>query len=322
MELRQLRYFIAVAEAGSFTRAAEALGMQQPPLSQQIKALETELGFPLFTRHPKGVTLSVGGEVYLTEARRMLAGLQRATSLAAGAASGTTGRLAVAFTTSSITHRLTPRLIRAFRVAYPGVSIEIHEGSAAKLVDTILDGSVDIGLQRTPVARPPGMQFLTLASDPLLLVASNAHPLAKTLRKPKDKALPTLPLKALKHDPFILVRRPGGMGIYSDLLEACKKLGFTPTIAAEVENMLTNIALVAAGVGVSAVPGSMQFVHRDDVIYLQPQEKLHLDVPLTVAHMDHNPNPVAARFLEFAEAFMREQHAALDGAPKPAHHLK
>lgn len=303
MELRHLRYFIAVAEAGSFTRAAETLGLQQPPLSQQIKALETELGFPLFTRHPKGVTLSVGGAVFLTEARRMLDGLNRATSLAAGAASGTTGRLAIAFTTSSITHRLTPRLIRAFRAAYPGVSIEIHEGSAARLADTILNGSVDIGLQRTPVARPPGMRFLTLASDPLLLVISNAHPLAGKARTGKKDAIPALPLRALKNDPFILVRRPGGMGIYSDLLDACKKLGFTPTIAAEVENMLTNIALVAAGVGVSAVPGSMRFVHRADVIYLQPQEALKLDVPLTVAHMEGNPNPVAGRFLKFAAAF-------------------
>jgi DNA-binding transcriptional LysR family regulator len=304
MELRHLRYFIAVADAGSFTRASIGLGIQQPPLSQQIKALEVELGFTLFERNPKGVTLSVGGSVFLTEARRLIDGLARATALAEGAASGTTGRLAIAFTTSSITHRITPRLIRAFRDAHPGVSIAIHEGSAAKLVDSLLDGSVDIGLLRTPVARPPDMRFIALAHDPLLLVIPRAHGLAKKVHRPKKSAIGTLPLRALKDEPFILVRRPGGMGIYSDLLNACQTLGFTPTIATEVENMLTNIALVAAGLGVSAVPGSMQFVHREDVIYLRPRERLNIDVPLTVAHMASNPNPVTRRFVAFAESFV------------------
>jgi DNA-binding transcriptional LysR family regulator len=152
-----------------------------------------------------------------------------------------------------------------------------------------------------PVARPQGMRFVTLAADPLLLAISKSHPLAIAAMQPRRAGAQTLALAALRDEPFILVRRPGGMGIYSDLLEACEKVGFRPRIAAEVENMLTNIALVAAGVGVSAVPASMQFVHRDEVLFLAPREKLKLNVPLTLAYMETNPNPVTQRFLQFAK---------------------
>ncbi len=311
MELRHLRYFIAVADAGSFTRAAQALGMQQPPLSQQVKALETELGFALFKRTPKGVELSVGGRVFLGEARRLLTSLEKAGVLAASAAAGTTGRFSLGFTTSSITHRIAPRLFRAFRSAYPDVEIEIHEGSAAKLIDSIVAGKLDMCIVRIPVARPPGVGFRVLAREPLLLIIPRGHTLEQQVRQNARGAFPTLPLKALKDEPFIFVRRPGGMGIYSELIQACAQLGFKPRVAAEVENMLTNVALVAAGVGVSAVPASMQFVHRDEVLFLLPRGAPQFDVPITLAYDDVNPNPAAQCFLEFSARFWKEEERAI-----------
>jgi DNA-binding transcriptional LysR family regulator len=311
LELRHLRYFIAVAEAGSFTRAGESLGIQQPPLSQQVKALEQELGFALFSRNPKGVALTVGGRVFLAEAQRLLSSLSRAKGLAASAATGTTGRFSLGFTTSNITHRLSPRLIKSFRHAYPDVEIEIHEGSAARLIDSIVAGRLDMCMVRIPVSRPPGVGFRVLGQERLLLIIPRGHALeAQTRANPKGQ-FRTLPLKAMKDEPFIFVRRPGGMGIYSELIDACARLGFKPRVAAEVENMLTNVALVAAGVGVSAVPASMQFVHQDDVLFLQPRESPQFNVPVTLAYDNANPNPAAQRFKEFATTFWKEEERAL-----------
>lgn len=320
MEIRHLRYFVAVAETGSFTRAAQALGIQQPPLSQQVKALETELGFPLFTRHPKGVTLTVGGNVYLTEARRLLTSLTRAAGMAKSAAAGTIGRFSLGFTTSNITHRLSPRLIKAFRQAYPDVEIEIHEGSAARLIDSIVAGKLDMCMVRIPVARPPGVGFRVLGQERLLLVIPRGHALEAQIRPNPRGKFATLPLKAMQDEPFIFVRRPGGMGIYSELMAACARLGFKPKVAAEVENMLTNVALVAAGVGVSAVPASMQFVHQDEVLFLQPRESPQFNVPVTLAYDDVNPNPAAQRFLEFSTRFWKEEERVLTLDTRRAKH--
>jgi len=305
MELRHLRYFIAVSDAGSFTRAAESLGIQQPPLSQQIKALELELGFPLLLRNSKGVVLTVGGRVFLEESRRLLAGLDQAAQLATNAARGSTGHFSIGFTTSAITHRLVPRLIRAFRSSYPDVEIEIQEGSAARLTESLLGRSLDIGMLRTPVAHPPGVQFRTLLKEQMLLVMPSRHPLATEARRKSRVLHPTISLIALKDEPFILVRRPGGPGMYSDLIDACERLGFTPKIAMEVENMLTNVALVAAGVGVSAVPASLQRVHGEDVLFLLPKEAPQLKAPLTLAFHEDNRNPAAQRFMDFSIPFVK-----------------
>ena len=135
MELRHLRYFIMVAEERHFTRAAARLNMQQPPLSQQIRALEQELGFDLFKRHPKGVDLTAGGMVFLEEARAILARVEQGSLKAARAAQGIEGTLIIAFTSSAAAHPLIPRIIRAYREHYPGVELSINEGSAREVTE-------------------------------------------------------------------------------------------------------------------------------------------------------------------------------------------
>lgn len=305
MELRHLRYFIAVAEAGTFTLAAERLGIQQPPLSQQIKALEKELGFALFERVPKGAKLTVGGGVFAEEARAILASVGRASLRASSVAHGRTGKLSLGFTSSAVTHWLTPRMISGFRDAYPEVDLEYQEGSAAKLIQSVANGTLDIGTVRKPVAHPQGVSFHTLVKEQMLLVLPAAHPLARAAGKGKGTGkstkLATLSLRALKDEPFILTRRPGAPGMYADLIDACHRAGFTPRIAAEVENMLTNVALVAAGVGVSAVPESMRNVHANDVAYFHPKEGAQLAAPLTLASLTAMPNPAVRSFLSFVE---------------------
>lgn len=307
MELRHLRYFIAVAEARTFTRAAEQLGIQQPPLSQQIKALEQEIGFSLFRRMPKGVELTVGGKVFYSEACTILAGVERASQRASSAAHGKSGKLSMGFTTSTITHWLAPHLIGGFRQSYPDIEIEYQEGSAARLIESVTRGSLDVGLLRTPVSRPDGISFQSLLKEQMLLALPASHPIAVAARKSNDGKLATLSLRALKDEPFILTRRYGAAGMYADLVAACERAGFALQIAAEVENMLTNVALVAAGVGVSAVPASMRGIHTDSVAYFRPKEAAQLAASLNLAYLSSVPNPTVARFLAFADTLRAEK---------------
>jgi DNA-binding transcriptional LysR family regulator len=170
MELRHLRYFLMVAEEQHFTRAAVRLNMQQPPLSQQIRALESELGFDLFRRHPKGVDLTPGGVIFLQEARDILNRVEDAARRSAKAAQGYEGALSIGFTSSAAAHPLIPSIIRAYREAYPGVSLLLNEGSARELTDDLVQRKLDIGILRAPVGQPQDMTFYQLLEEDMLLV--------------------------------------------------------------------------------------------------------------------------------------------------------
>lgn len=300
MELRHLRYFLVVAEEGHFTRAAQRLGMQQPPLSQQIRALENELGFDLFQRHPKGAALTVGGEAFLKEAKAILQNVEQAAGRAARAADGTEGSIAVACTSSAAAHPLIPAIVHAFRDAYPAVHLDFSEGNAAELTDAVERRKLDIAFLRQPVSRPAGLAFRQLAEEEMLLVLPRSHPL---LRDEDGDHMPTISLKSLAQERFILVRRHGAPGMYSDLIDACERAGFTPKIALEVERMLTNISLVASGIGVSAVPASMNGFHRDSVRYCRIRTVgRKLLAPLTLVHPQSDSSPAVRNFLALAQA--------------------
>ncbi len=305
MELRQLRYFLVVAEEQHFTRAAERLNMQQPPLSHQIKLLEQELGFALFRRHPKGAALTAGGLAFRDEAAGILAGVERAGARAARAAHGHTGTLSVGFTSSAVAHPLIPAIMRAFRAAYPDVRLDISEGNAAELTEGVAGGKVNLALLRAPVSRPPGIAFLRLLEEPLLLILPIGHALAIPAA---DGAMPLVSLAALAREEFILVRRSGASGMYADLLEACRHAGFVPKIALEVERMLTNISLVAAGAGVSVVPASMTGFHGDSVAYCRiAPTKPALVAPVTLAVRQASETPIERNFIDLARALSKTE---------------
>ncbi len=300
MELRHLRYFIVVAEEGHFTRAAERLGMQQPPLSLQIRALENELGFELFRRHPKGAELTAGGHAFLKEAHAILDGLQQGAARAAQAARGAAGKLSIGFTSSAAAHPLIPKIVRAYRAAWPDVSLDFSEANAAQLGDAVAAGKVNVAFLRLPVSRPPGVLYAHLHEEEMLLVLPVGHP---ALPLKRGKSAPLVALTALKNEPFILVRRHGAPGMYSNLMDACLRAGFTPSKVIEVERMLTNISLVAAGAGVSAVPASMKGFHADSVVYCRiadagPGAATKLSAPLTLASREHDISPAARHFLD------------------------
>ncbi|WP_061241968.1 LysR family transcriptional regulator [Ectopseudomonas composti] len=293
MELRHLRYFVMVAEERHFTRAAARLNMQQPPLSQQIRALEQELGFELFIRHAKGVDLTVGGEVFLREARDILVRVQQGGLKAARAAQGIEGTLRLGFTSSAASHPLIPKIIRRYREDYPGVDIALNEGSARVLTDNVVSERVDIGILRAPVADPAGVAYHRLLNEELLLTLPVGHRLLA--------GKGPVSLRDLADEPLILVRRPGAPGMYANFLQACRNAGFEPNVAFEVERMLTNVSLVAAGAGVSVVPASMRGFHEHSVAYRSIRDaKPRLVAPITLVCRELHQSPQVANFIALA----------------------
>ena len=169
MEIRHLRYFLAVADSGHMTRAAEHLGIQQPPLSQQIKALEKALGVPLFHRHPKGMELSDAGRQFEPEARRLLGDLAAMEQRMARVARGERGLLNVGFTSSAAAHTFTPAALRACRRALPDIELSIREDHAAGITEAVDSGRLHCGLIRVPVSQPEGLIFEVLLREPVLV---------------------------------------------------------------------------------------------------------------------------------------------------------
>lgn len=305
VELRHLRYFAAVAEAGHITRAAETLGMQQPPLSQQIRALEEHLGSRLFTRHPRGVTLTDAGRLFLAEATRILADVAAVERRMARLARGEEGQLNVGFTSSAAAHVFTPAALRVCRREYPGIELVLSETNAAGIIEALATSRLNCGLLRVPVARPPGIAFETLLREPVMLALPVDHPLAT--QRVKARAVS---LAQLDGENLILVRRPGAPGLYGNLLALFKEKGLSPNITAEVDRMMTNLNLVAAGVGVSVVPASMQGTHPHAIVYRPLAESSRLDAPLTLAYREYDCEGPTASFVALLRRIAREMPGA------------
>ncbi|MEZ2298941.1 LysR substrate-binding domain-containing protein [Variovorax sp. RCC_210] len=295
MDIRALRYFAAVAETGHMTRAAEQLGIQQPPLSQQVKALERELGVLLFRRHPRGVALTDAGRLFQAEALRMLQDMDAMKQRMARVATGQSGTLAVGFTSSAAAHRFMPQALRAFRRDYPSVELQLREDNAAELTEALAAGRLHCGLLRVPVARPEGLVFETLLREPVWVAMPSDHRFAPA-NGARGKASRPLALAKLCEEGIILVRRPGAPGLYADLLALCHAKGLRPRVVAEVDRMMTNLNLVAAGVGLSVVPASMTGVHAHAIAYARLADGGQLDAPLTLVSRAEEDNLPAQHF--------------------------
>ena len=178
MELRHLRYFIAVAEEKHVTRAAERLGMQQPPLSQQIRALERELDVQLFHRKPRGVELTDAGSALLTDARAILSHIDHAFAATKRTARGEQGRISVGFTSSAPFHPFVPRIVRAYRDAFPLVSLTLEENGTTELIDDLREERIDAAFIRTAIAKQEGLVVAQLLQEAMVLALPHAHGLA------------------------------------------------------------------------------------------------------------------------------------------------
>jgi len=308
VDLQRLKYFLAVAEERHITRAAARLGMAQPPLSQQIRVLETELGTKLFDRLPKGVALTAAGEALLEDARSILDAADRAGKRVQRVASGEEGELVGGITTSAALHPLVPHLLRSFHDQNPKISYDLHENNAAEISEAILANRMAFGIIRAPVTWAPELTFVGLSSERLVAALPADHHLP--LRKARGGAV-TIKMKALAGQNFILVRRRTAPGMYANILEAGRLCGFEPHVIAEVGRMLINLNLVAAGLGVSCVPESMQHLAIKGITfaYLEVPDRARklLIAPLTLVHRSDERRPFVVAFIaEARRLFLRQ----------------
>lgn len=297
MELRHLRYFIAVAEEGHITRASERLGIQQPPLSQQIRALEKELDVQLFRRKPRGVELTDAGVAFLERARAILDQVERAFATTRRTARGEQGRVVVGFTSSAPFHPFVPRVIRAFREMSPLVSLVLEESGSSELVQGLLNEDIDAAFIRSPVADVVGLVVRPLLEEEMLVALPAGHALAST--DPANAA--PLMLSALANETFILYKRPGGPGLYDTIITACRGAGFSPRVGQEAPRIISTLNLVAAGLGVSIVPASLRRLQMDGVIYRRLAGSAELKAPLILACRHGENSAAVQRFVDLVQ---------------------
>jgi DNA-binding transcriptional LysR family regulator len=258
MELRHLRYFVATAEAQHFTRAAERLGMAQPPLSQQIRQLEQEVGTPLFDRTGRGVALNDAGRAFLACAQDILQRAEAAVLTAQRAARGEVGELTLGFTESASFSGVVTELIRQYRQQYPDVEMTLSQGDSETLVAQLRSGAIDAAFVRPPFALDGGLAFTQLAQEPLMVALPLGHALARRKRlAPAD----------LARERFILYSRKSGYGLSADIMAACRQHGLNPLIGQRAPQLSSAVNLVAAGMGVAIVPASLRHLRPDGVVY-------------------------------------------------------
>lgn len=300
MELRHLRYFVTVAEEGHVTRAAERLGMQQPPLSQQIRALERELGVQLFRRKPRGVELTEPGRTFLSDARAVLAHIDHAFAATHRTARGEEGRIAIGFTSSAPFHPFVPRVIRAFHDSVPQVALTLEESGTTELIDDLRGERVDAAFIRTPVANQMGLTVDLLLDEAMVVALPSSHALAE--HRPDGAALS---LAMLAAETFIVYRRRSGPGLYDAIFAACHGAGFSPQVGQEAPRIVSTLNLVAAGLGIAIVPASLQRMQMDGVIYRPLQGQPQPRAPLLLATRRGDTGPVVRRFLNLVKLTAR-----------------
>lgn len=288
MDLRHLRYFLCVAEELHFGRAASRLGMSQPPLSQQIKALEEELGVRLFERSSRRVRLTEAGQLFEPEARQILLQVDRATQVARLAQRGEVGHLDLGFTVSGPFVPQVASALYRFRQSHPDVALSLHELGRDEQIEDVRNHRLDIGIVRDferPVLPVELVSHCLLTEDMLLTLRAD-HPLA--LRE----ADPTI--ADLAGEPLVLYGAPNGAGFNEHLFALCGQAGFRPNVAHEARSLATLLGLVAAGFGPTIIARSMSRLHIDDVV------NRPFAIPVTsslwvIHHRDLSPTGAAFR---------------------------
>jgi DNA-binding transcriptional LysR family regulator len=294
VELRHLRYFVAVAEERHFGRAARRLHIAQPPLSQQIRRFEAELGEPLLYRTTRSVELAPAGEVMLERGREILAAFDAAVDDARRAAHGEYGRLAIGFT-GSCTYSTLPSVAAALRDSLPGLMLDLRgELLTPAQVAQLLDGTLDLGLLRPPV-HDRDLATEVVHSEPLVAVLPETHPLAG-----ED----AIRLEMLAGEPFVTYPSHFRSVVHDAVEDACAAHGFEPVAAHEVAETATLVSFVAAGLGVSLVPASVQNMTVRGAIY-RPLTEDTTRVELAVAWRRRDERPVLARALDVIRRHLR-----------------
>lgn len=287
MELRHIRYFLAVAEERHFTRAAARLGIAQPPLSQQIKDLEREIGAPLFHRIPQGAELTAAGAVFLDRIRIVPGQVADAVAETQRAARGEIGSIRVGFTGSAAFNPRVPAAIRTFRRRFPDVELSLIEANSNGLVDALRTGALDVAF-----LRPEG-----IARDGLTLLPIDVEPMIAALASSRMPHGDPIALADLSGDPFVVTPRLLGPTLYDTTVEACRRAGFEPILGQSAPQVASVLALVAAELGVALVPASMRDTPMKGVTYHDLTDT-HATASLALATRRGERSPVVTVFAE------------------------
>ena len=257
IELRHLRYFVAVAEELHFSRAAQRLHVAQPPLSQQIRKLEQMIGYPLLARTSRSVRLTAAGETFFETARRTLRNVQRDIDETRSAGRGEVGSLHIGFVGSGMLTNL-PNILRAYREAYPRVRLRFHEAFTARVMDGMENGTLDAGILRDSDPAE-GLTIETIFTEPFIAVLPASHPRAK------QKSISP---GALRDEPFVYYPQSAGSRAFEKPFSVFEEHGFRPNIVQEASNWLTILRLVGAGLGVSIAPACVRRIASPGVACL------------------------------------------------------
>jgi DNA-binding transcriptional LysR family regulator len=288
VELRHLRYFVAVAEERHFRRAAERLHISQPPLSQQIRALEAELGVTLFDRNRRRVELTAAGEALLAEARTVLAAADHAVEHTRRVARGEAGALSVAFVGSAMYGPL-PEVLRAFRTARPSVELRLRELSTAEALEALAEGRVDVGVLR-PAQVEAGIAIAVVSREQVVAALPEGHRLA---------GRPRVALTDLAGEAFVLLARREAPLLHGTLVAAMAAQHAEPGEVQEVAEIRTVLGLISAGLGVSLVPETVAAGERAGVVF-RPLAGRAPSVDLALAWRSDDASPALTAFLDLA----------------------
>jgi DNA-binding transcriptional LysR family regulator len=295
MELRHLRYFIAVAEELNFTRAAERLGINQPPLSLQIQQLEKEFGTQLFRRRTRGVELTDSGKLMLEEARVILRQVERARVCVQRRARGEIGQVIIGSAGAIYFHPLIPKIIREFGLQYPDIVLAPQASNTAVLTARLRAGQIDLAFVRPPIGDSKGLTIEPVVDEDMVIVVPSGHSLCKS---------GSAPLAVLAQETFILYPRALNPDAYDSIISACDQAGFSPRLGQEAPQLVSIIPFVAAGLGISIVPRSTRRILGDEVCYLTIDGEAPRAV-ICLAHRRHDRTRAVQNFVTVARRILR-----------------
>jgi len=299
MELRHLRYFVAVGEEQHYGRASRRLGVAQPALSRQIQDLEDEVGFQLFDRLPRGVKLTAAGKLFLEDATRVLQTVNEATARAARVARGQSGTLRVSFPENASWHGVVPESFRRFRERHPDVDLQLQPMPSLEQLDAIRSCRLDAGFLNFMPNADRELEQLLVGRQNIELAVPKRHPLTK---------LKKLRLRDLAGVPFVWFPRRAGAALHERMMQACYRGGLkAPHIIQEGFNEATILSLVATGMGIGWVLGSARWRCPKSVVIL-PVADLNMPLTLDLAWRRDNISPLLARFVDEVRR-MREVRA-------------
>jgi len=276
MELRHLRYFCAAAEEMHIGRAAARLHIAQPALTMQIKALESELGVPLFARMGRGVTLTEAGQAFMRETLAILDSVERAVTIARDIGKGSAGRLRVGFTESAAFSPIVSQVLAAFRRDWPAVELVLEEDLSEALVQSMELGRLDVAFVRSPIRMTDKLVVEPLGKEPMVVAMARDHRLAKRA---------SVRLLDLANEDFVSRKRSTGLS--TAVVAACQRAGFAPRIAQRAPQLSAMVNLVSASMGIAIVPACMREVRTDSVVYI-PIVDLDIQAQLGLLRREQN----------------------------------